>query len=85
MVDAAAPWIDRLASAWLIRRLLTPKPGLSGLQHWITVLPGRWDLIFEGAAFTHTGAKVTFGGSIGECRTDTGYGPESYRRISAFP
>jgi hypothetical protein len=54
------PWIDRLASAWLIRRFIDPEARFI----WFAV-PGdcpaeALGFDFDGAAFTHVGAKVTF-------------------------
>lgn len=54
------PWIDRLASAWLIHRFIDP----SACFIWLTE-PGECpaDAVgfdFDGAFFTHIGAKVTF-------------------------
>jgi hypothetical protein len=54
------PWVDRLASAWLIRRFIDPE------AHFIWfAAPGycpaeALGFDFDGAAFTHVGAKVTF-------------------------
>jgi hypothetical protein len=54
------PWIDRLASAWLIRRFIDPEARFI----WLA-MPGdcpaeALGFDFDGAAFTHVGAKVTF-------------------------
>jgi hypothetical protein len=54
------PWIDRLASAWLIQRFIDPAAHFI----WLTE-PGECpaDALgfdFDGAIFTHVGAKVTF-------------------------
>ena len=52
--------IDRLASAWLIRRFIDPEARFI----WLTIpedCPSEaMGFDFDGAAFTHTGAKVTF-------------------------
>lgn len=54
------PWIDRLAGAWLIRRFIDPE----ALFIWLTTpdaCPAEaLGFDFDGAAFTHVGAKVTF-------------------------
>jgi hypothetical protein len=54
------PWIDRLASAWLIRRFIDPEARLI----WLAMPEGcpseALGFDFDGAAFTHIGAKVTF-------------------------
>jgi hypothetical protein len=54
------PWIDRLASAWLIRHFIDPEARFI----WFA-MPGdcpaeALGFDFDGAAFTHVGAKVTF-------------------------
>lgn len=54
------PWIDRLASAWLIRRFIDPDARFLWL---ITPSDCPAEVLgydFDGAAFTHVGAKVTF-------------------------
>jgi len=56
----ARPWVDRLASAWLIKRFIDPKARIVWLKD-----PKRFPLNalgfdFDGAAFTHVGARVTF-------------------------
>lgn len=54
------PWIDRLASAWLIRRFIDPEAQFI----WLVTpedCPGdALGFDFDGAMFTHVGAKVTF-------------------------
>lgn len=54
------PWVDRLASAWLIRRFIDPDARFIWLD-----APGDCPRIalgfdFDGADFTHVGARVTF-------------------------
>lgn len=56
----ARPWVDRLACAWLIRRFIDPHARfvwLADVQH-----PPRGVLGFDydGARFTHVGARVSF-------------------------
>lgn len=56
----ARPWVDRLASAWLIRRFIDPRAQFVWLAD-ITALPrGALGFDFDGARFTHVGARVTF-------------------------
>lgn len=54
------PWVDRLASAWLIKHFIDP----AAQFHWIARSADcPADAIgfdFEGARFTHVGARVTF-------------------------
>jgi hypothetical protein len=53
-------WIDRLASAWLIRRFIDPKARFVWLKR-VKDCPKRVvGFDFDGAQFTHVGAKVTF-------------------------
>ena len=57
------PWVDRLASAWLIRRFIDPEARFV----WVTdpalpgaVARGALGFDYDGARFTHVGARVTF-------------------------
>jgi hypothetical protein len=54
------PWVDRLASAWLIRRFVDPKATIG----WFKRPPKRpGDTLgfdFDGATFSHVDEKVTF-------------------------
>jgi len=56
----ARPWVDRLACAWLIRRFIDPEARF----HWLASAsdcPKRaLGFDFDGATFTHVGARVTF-------------------------
>ncbi|MFO1328088.1 MAG: chromate resistance protein [Rubrivivax sp.] len=58
----ARPWVDRLASAWLIRRFVDPQARFLWLQE--AALPrlprGAVGFDFDGARFTHQGPWVTF-------------------------
>ncbi|MEW6039195.1 MAG: chromate resistance protein ChrB domain-containing protein [Pseudomonadota bacterium] len=54
------PWIDRLASAWLIRRFIDPEARFLWLASPAGCPPDAVGFDFDGAAFTHVGAKVTF-------------------------
>lgn len=53
-------WVDRVASAWLIRRFIDP----DGRFLWLTspgaCPPDALGFDFDGAAFTHVGERVTF-------------------------
>jgi hypothetical protein len=54
------PWVDRLASAWLIRRFIDPKARfkwIDGPKDWPRNALG---FDFDGADFTHVGNRVTF-------------------------
>jgi hypothetical protein len=54
------PWIDRLASAWLIRRFVDSKAKIRWLKRPSRRLGNVLGFDFDGAAFTHVDDKVTF-------------------------
>jgi hypothetical protein len=54
------PWIDRLASAWLIGRFIDPHARFLWLTAPRECPPDALGFDFDGATFTHVGAKVTF-------------------------
>ena len=56
----ARPWADRLASAWLIKRFIDPKAKLLWLKSPKDCPKRAVGFDFDGAEFTHVGAKVTF-------------------------
>lgn len=53
-------WIDRVASAWLIRRFIDPKARFRWLKRPRDCPRGAVGFDFDGAEFTHVGSKVTF-------------------------
>jgi hypothetical protein len=54
------PWVDRLASAWLIRRFIDSQARFLWLSSPADCPAEVLGFDFDGAAFTHVGAKVTF-------------------------
>ncbi|QKT02640.1 chromate resistance protein [Ectothiorhodospiraceae bacterium 2226] len=54
------PWIDRLASAWLIRRHIDPEARFLWLAAPADLAAGAVGFDFDGAEFTHVGNRVTF-------------------------
>lgn len=54
------PWVDRLASAWLIRRFIDPQARLLWLDTLNKCPAGALGFDFDGATFSHIGARVTF-------------------------
>lgn len=54
------PWVDRLASAWLIRRHIDPQAKLLWLATPADCPPDALGFDFDGATFTHVGARVSF-------------------------
>ena len=54
------PWVDRLASAWLIRRFIDLKAKFVWLERPSNLPRKAVGYDFDGAEFTHVGNKVTF-------------------------
>jgi hypothetical protein len=54
------PWVDRLASAWLIRRFIDPQARFLWLKSPADCPKRAIGFDFDGATFTHAGAMVTF-------------------------
>lgn len=54
------PWVDRLASAWLIRRFIDPKAKIAWLESPGDCPQEALGFDFDGATFSHVGARVTF-------------------------
>jgi hypothetical protein len=54
------PWVDRLASAWLIRRFIDMQARFVWLTDPATLPKRAVGFDFDGAHFSHVGARVTF-------------------------
>lgn len=54
------PWVDRLACAWLIRRYIDANATLLWLASPQDCPPDALGFDFDGATFSHVGAKVSF-------------------------
>lgn len=54
------PWIDRLACAWLIRRFIDHRARILWLESPAHCPPDALGFDFDGASFSHIGARVTF-------------------------
>lgn len=54
------PWVDRLATAWLVTRFIDPRASFVWLANARKCPRGAVGFDFDGATFTHTGDKVTF-------------------------
>jgi len=54
------PWVDRLACAWLIKRFIDSKASFLWLESPKKCPAKALGFDFDGAAFSHVGAKVTF-------------------------
>ena len=59
-VTRARPKIDRIACPWLIRRFIDEEPRFLWLADPTRAPRGALGFDYEGARFTHVGAKVTF-------------------------
>lgn len=53
-------WVDRLASAWLIRRFIDRRARFVWLEHVKDCPANALGFDFDGARFTHIGHRVTF-------------------------
>jgi hypothetical protein len=53
-------WVDRVASAWLIRRFIDRDARFVWLDHPADCPPDAHGFDFDGATFTHVGQRVTF-------------------------
>jgi hypothetical protein len=56
----ARPWVDRLACAWLIRRFIDPTAHLLWLADIADCPADALGFDFDGATFSHVGARVSF-------------------------
>ncbi len=54
------PWVDRVASAWLIRRFIDPDAKFRWLAKPSECPKSALGFDFDGATFTHVGDRVTF-------------------------
>ncbi|HEY6133660.1 MAG TPA: chromate resistance protein ChrB domain-containing protein [Rubrivivax sp.] len=54
------PWVDRLATAWLVQRFVDKKPTFTWLANPNKCPKSVLGYDFDGATFTHVGNKVTF-------------------------
>lgn len=54
------PWVDRLACAWLIRRYIDPQATILWLASPSHCPADALGFDFDGATFTHVGARVSF-------------------------
>lgn len=53
-------WVDRVASAWLIRRFIDPEARFLWLEKPADCPADALGFDFDGATFTHVGARVSF-------------------------
>ncbi len=54
------PWVDRLASAWLIKRLIDREARFVWIDRPRDCPRGAVGFDFDGAEFTHSGSRVTY-------------------------
>jgi HPt (histidine-containing phosphotransfer) domain-containing protein len=72
------PWVDRLASAWLIARFIDPRARFVWLKASAKPPKGALGFDFDGATFSHLDGKVTFEVIAASFGLD---GDEALRRI----
>ena len=65
------PWVDRLASAWLIRRFIDGKARFVWLASPADCPADALGFDFDGAAFTHSGNLVSFETLLASFRLDS--------------
>ena len=53
-------WVDRVASAWLIRRFIDPQARFIWLENPAACPPEAIGFDFDGALFSHVGERITF-------------------------
>lgn len=73
------PWVDRLASAWLIQRFIDPKPRFLWLAAPSDCPSNAIGFDFDGAEFSHAGGLVTFETLIASFRIENA----GLRRLAA--
>ncbi|HQR22159.1 MAG TPA: chromate resistance protein [Burkholderiaceae bacterium] len=56
----ARPWVDRLASAWLVARFIDRSPRFVWLKSTARVPKAALGFDFDGATFSHADGKVTY-------------------------
>ncbi len=54
------PWVDRLASAWLIKRFIDRDAKFAWIDRPRERPTGAVGFDFDGAEFTHSGSRVTY-------------------------
>ena len=74
------PWVDRLACAWLIRRFIDRKARIVWLAKPKDCPAKAIGFDFDGAAFSHVGARVTFEVML----ASFGFEQPALRRIGAI-
>jgi hypothetical protein len=72
------PWVDRLASAWLIARFIDPRARFVWLKPSAKPPKGALGFDFDGATFSHLNGRVTFEAIAASFGLD---GDEALRKI----
>ena len=55
-----SPWVDRLASAWLVKRFIDKEARFAWIEHPRKRPKNAIGFDYDGAEFTHIGSRVTF-------------------------
>jgi len=78
------PWVDRLASAWLIRRFIDQEARFLWLAAPADCPADALGFDFDGAAFTHTGNRVSFETLLASFRLDSDPALSKVARVVHF-
>jgi len=81
----AAMWVDRVASAWLIREFIDPEARFVWLPTPADCPAEALGFDFNGAAFTHVGDRVPLRGPAGRLRPGARQRSRGTGRDGAFP
>lgn len=74
-------WVDRVGSAWLIRRFIDKKARFVWLEKPADCPPDALGFDFDGAAFSHVGERVTFEALLASFGLDTDTGLATLGRL----
>lgn len=75
------PWVDRLATAWLVLRFIDESPTFAWLTDAKKCPKSALGYDFDGATFTHVGDKVTFEVVAARFGLDANAGIEGMARL----
>jgi len=76
----ARPWVDRLACAWFVRRFIDAQAAFIWLKDTAALPRGAIGFDFDGAQFSHVGARVSFEVMVASFGFE---GDERLRRLGA--
>ena len=83
-VTRKRPWVDRLATAWLVLRFVDPAARFVWFENPGKSPKGAVGFDFDGATFSHVDGKVTFEVVAAHVRPRRGRGAQGNRRPGAL-